>query len=135
MRRFLVLGGCALYLVFGSLAGLSHVHAAAEHHDPTQTLHLDHAHFGDAAHHDRHHPHPHGTAPEPACHVDHHTDTTISLGAIGVLAQAGPRVPAMTVRIALVEPTPTTRLEARDASPPPESPARRSPTPSRAPPV
>ena len=52
MRRLLVLGCCALYLSFGSMAGLAHVHASADHHDHDHDpghgpRHTDH-HDGDA---------------------------------------------------------------------------------------
>jgi hypothetical protein len=52
MRRLLALGCCAVYLVFGLVAGAAHVHESADHHEESGGLHLDHTHLGEDAGHE-----------------------------------------------------------------------------------
>ena len=49
MRKILALGCCALYLAFGVVAGMAHVHESADHHEESRGLHLDHDHAHEAA--------------------------------------------------------------------------------------
>ena len=42
MRKILAMGCCALYLAFGAVAGLAHVHESADHHEESRGPHLDH---------------------------------------------------------------------------------------------
>lgn len=51
MRRLLAFGCCAVYLVFGFVAGVAHVHESAGHPEDTHGLHVDHAHLDSAVDH------------------------------------------------------------------------------------
>ena len=64
MRRTIALGCSALYLVFGFMAGLAHVHESADHHQNSRGLHLDHGHLNDSGDHDFHHDQHHGHSHE-----------------------------------------------------------------------
>jgi hypothetical protein len=88
MRRVLAVGCCALYLSFGFVAGLAHVHESADHHDEPRGLHLDHGHLGESAdqrrHHEHTHDHAHGgdrPARTTARHADHHDGDAVYLSA------------------------------------------------------
>lgn len=77
MQRLLAIGCCALYVGFGFVADLAHVHEAADHHAEMRGLHFDHAHLGAASDHDSagHHAPPSSErrgAPTDARHVGHH---------------------------------------------------------------
>jgi ABC-type Zn2+ transport system substrate-binding protein/surface adhesin len=74
MRRLLVLGCCALYLSFGSMAGLAHVHESADHHDGSRGIHLDHGHLSDSSDHEHENDH-------DRRHTDHHDGDAVYLEA------------------------------------------------------
>jgi len=83
-------GCCALYLAFGFVAGMAHVHESADHHEEPRGLHLDHGHLGESKGHDHHHEHPHdrthGVAGDHAAriagrHADHHEGDAVYLNA------------------------------------------------------
>ena len=59
MRRILALGCCALYSLFGSVAGLAHVHESDDYHEASLELPLDHGHLSEPGDHDPRHEHHH----------------------------------------------------------------------------
>ena len=80
MRRILTLGLCALYLAFGSVAGLAHMHGAAGHHERSRGLHVDHAHLDHADDHE--HPgHDEDNAGVASPHADHNKDDAVDVDA------------------------------------------------------
>lgn len=153
MRRPFAAGCCALYLVFGFVSGLGHVHAESHERHQSRGLHLDHHHLGDrGAHH-------HGDAapgevhgsrsgspagpsgePEPdrgARSADHPGADALKLGADAVRSAAPmPRTtPALvTVTIPLPERGPSERCE-EATSPIPRAPPKKAPARLRAPPA
>jgi hypothetical protein len=95
MRRIFVTGLCALYLAFGSVAGLAHVHEAAGHHEESRGVHLDHAHVD---HHVDHHHADSRTGRDDAGvqtdsqHVDHHIGDAVYLSQSAIRSLPNVRV-------------------------------------------
>jgi len=128
LRGILALGCCALHLAFGFTAGLAHVHGAADHHEQSRGLHLDHAHLtGDPGEH-RH------DAPRDlevdTRHVDHHEGDAVYLNATAASVLASARVlPAVLPALPAVDRplgTPEIRMArpSRPRDPPPKIPPR-----------
>lgn len=101
MRRVLAIGCCALWLGFGSLAGLAHVHHSYDHHDDSRGFHLDHSHLAHAEDHD------HGDLHlTPDHHVNHHGENVAYLSDGAIRAAHGARLlPALVPAAPTVEST------------------------------
>jgi ABC-type Zn2+ transport system substrate-binding protein/surface adhesin len=128
MRKLLVLGCCALYLSFGSMAGVAHVHESADHHDGARGIHLDHGHLSDSSDHDHDDHHR---------HTDHHDDDAVYLEATAArpLDSSVRLMPAVVSVDAWVDPPsrPSNCDEAVTSQP--RDPPRKFPPRLRAPPV
>lgn len=142
MRRLLALSCCALYLAFGSIAGVAHVHRAADHHDEMRGLHVDHAHLGHATRHvsDEHHQRARSKPSESrveGLHVAHHDDDALQLRVTARrLSDPGLRViPATVVATATVDAPSFVSLRRGESSDPLRGPPRECPVPARAPPA
>lgn len=83
MRRILTLGLCALYLAFGTVAGVAHLHGAAGHDERSWGLHVDHTHIDHADDHDVPHHDDDGTVVDDR-HADHHNDDVVGVDAAAV---------------------------------------------------
>jgi len=140
------LGCCALYLLFGSVAGLAHVHESADHHQESRGLHLDHGHLDDPDGHDRHHGHHHyhatESAREPATRtaggrVEHHDNDALYLNAAAnrsVLPKIF-QMPAVVSAREVVDPPPQVFDRGDSTTGQPRDPPRKTLPRLRAPPA
>jgi hypothetical protein len=142
MRRLLALGCCAVYLVFGFVAGAAHVHESADHHEDMRGLHLDHAHLGEAADHEpagHHEPvsSENGDVRVDALHVRHHDGDALYLTATALRSlDSGLRVLPATVSVgATIDPPGLISVRSDELPDQLTGPPRNGPTRLRAPPA
>jgi len=131
MRRVLAIGCCALWLGFGFLAGMAHIHHSDDHHDWLGELHLDHNHLAHAADHD------HGQTPGiDTEEADHHGHNVAYLNESAVrVVQSSPVLTALIQAAPIVE-SPFSRAEISTPRPgKPREPPEKLLPPLRAPPV
>ena len=139
MRRIFVGGVCALYLAFGSVAGLAHVHGTAGHHDESRGLHLDHAHV--EHHGDRHHDGSRKDRDDAGAqidsrHVEHHASDTVYLGQTAVRSLPNLRVLPAVVSVGPTIDSPVLASETESVRPGrPRDPPGKIPPRLRAPPA
>ena len=137
MRRILTLGLCALYLAFGSVAGLAHVHGPSGHHEESRGLHVDHAHLK----HADDHAHEHtgdgdGGALLAHGHVDHHDGDAAEVSASAVRWHPNVRsLPAIVSVGSVIDRPSLTRKTAGEGPSHPWKPPRKIPPRLRAPPA
>jgi hypothetical protein len=142
MRRTLALGCGALYLVFGFMAGLAHVHESADHHQEYRGLHVDHGHLNDSGDHDHHHGHSREAASGHeeqihARHADHHDGDAIHLNTTASLTlDSNARVmPAIVSASTVIDPPSSSSELDETFSRQPRYPPRKIPPRLRAPPA
>jgi len=139
MRRILALGCCALYLVFGFVAGAAHLHESADHHAESRGLHLDHSHLG-SADHDHHLGH--GSSDDDdvrfdSRHVGHHGEgDVLYLTATALRSLDSNRLMPAIVSVGVtIDPSSATSDHDEALPGPPRDPPRKNPTRPRAPPA
>jgi hypothetical protein len=108
MRRVLAIVCCAIWLGYGSLAGIAHIHHAAGDHHVSMGLHLDHTHIDHAT--DPGHDHGHLLLTDELCpeQADHHGHgiAYMSDGAVW-LPHGAKLLPALLPAAPMVESVPT----------------------------
>jgi len=137
------MGCCALYLGFGFVAGMDHVHESAGHHEESRGLHLDHGHLSSSGDHDhQHHDRTHGGTDErapgfDARHASHHDDDAVYLNATATRSvDPGARLAPAIVSAGTVVDPPSSRFGRDEAmSGSPRDPPRKIPPRLRGPPA
>jgi len=133
-RGILALGCCALYLAFGFTAGVAHVHRAADHHDQSRSVHLDHAHVTAGPGEHRHEVPRDGMI--DVRHVGHHEGDAVYLDAAALHVPMDARVLPAVVSAPPAVDRPVVAAEIRLARPSrPRDPPAKIPPRFRAPPV